>query len=301
MIESFFLRKRLWTLWDKKQATWRHHRGTTVTCSMQLACSIVNTKRHGLGIHQRSIWRSPVQLVIWSPMKSCALAIKSPLAEWQGPQIHFVIISTMKLKDSFQNLLQPDLRKGTLHFKNTGPKELTYHHHSPRRVILSPWSVQSALASWQVCRNEKTSRPSCCSEMQSLGQQFPRSVWGCVASDSSEKPLETNTPGLTPKLQDQSLHIEGPGMRVFITTHQPFVWSWAYSEFTQSGAGEVAQQFTALAALAADLGSMPHANTHTEQFTSAWNSNSLELGGALRAPAGAHTHAFTHTDTQTYR
>lgn len=65
---------------------------------MQLECSIVNTKRHGHGTHKRSIWRSPVQLVIWSPVRSCALAITSPLAEWPGPQIHFVVISTMKLK-----------------------------------------------------------------------------------------------------------------------------------------------------------------------------------------------------------
>lgn len=90
-------------------------------------------------------------------------------------------------------------------------------------------------------------------------------------------------------------------MRVFITAHRPLVWSWAYSEFTQSGAGEVAQQFTTLAALATDLGSMPHASTHTEQLTTACNSNSLELGGALRAYAGAHIHAIHSHDTQNCR
>lgn len=43
MIESFFLRKRLWTLWDKKQATWRHHRGTQwlVACSWHAALWIL--------------------------------------------------------------------------------------------------------------------------------------------------------------------------------------------------------------------------------------------------------------------
>lgn len=63
----------------------------------------------------------------------------------------------------------------------------------------------------------------------------------------------------------------------------------------------MAQQFTALAALATDLGSMPHASMHTEQLTTACNSNSLELGGALRASAGAHIHAIHSHDTQNCR